>query len=149
MREVAELVRALRTAGTEFWVEAGRLHVRAPAGVLTPERRTVLTTHRDAVLALVVAETGVHAQDPPDAVSTVLAVDATAGDAAILTDEVRVVRLPLSPCAPSQDDCSCLMNVTCCLCDVELPPRRRYLCFTCAVTNAAVAVAPLGQGDQP
>jgi L-cysteine---[L-cysteinyl-carrier protein] ligase PchF len=46
----AELVAELVRVGVQLWEESGRLHFRAPKGVLTNEQREALREQRDAVL---------------------------------------------------------------------------------------------------
>lgn len=45
-----ELVQELEHLGVRFWEESGKLHFRAPKGVLTEERRAALATQKEAVL---------------------------------------------------------------------------------------------------
>ena len=57
----------LRAAKADLWIDAGRLRVKAPAGVLTPERREAIAADRDALLALLVEEADEWALDRLDA----------------------------------------------------------------------------------
>ena len=62
------LLAALRAARANLWIDGGRLRVKAPAGELTPERRTAIAAHRDELLALLVAEADAWALDRLDEV---------------------------------------------------------------------------------
>ena len=62
------LLAQLRAARVDLWIEEGRLRVRAPTGLLTPELRSVIAAHRDALLDLLVAEADEWAMDRLDAV---------------------------------------------------------------------------------
>lgn len=46
------LVDDLETAGVQLWEESGNLRFRAPAGVMTDDRRALLRGHKDVVLDL-------------------------------------------------------------------------------------------------
>ncbi len=61
------LLADLRALRAELWIEAGRLRVKAPQGVLTPERRAAIAAHRDALLALLIEEADAWALDRLDA----------------------------------------------------------------------------------
>ncbi len=50
------LLADLRAAKADPWIDGGRLRVKAPAGVLTPELQTAIAAERDALLALLVEE---------------------------------------------------------------------------------------------
>ncbi|WFE32726.1 non-ribosomal peptide synthetase [Micromonospora sp. WMMD975] len=60
----AELIADLRDLGMQLWADDGQLRFRAPKGVLTPERRELLTANREAVLACLDAETTTVTPDP-------------------------------------------------------------------------------------
>ena len=53
---------SLQARGVSLTLVAGRVHVGAPAGVLTEEDRTALREHRDALL-LEMGELEVHERD--------------------------------------------------------------------------------------
>ena len=78
------LLAELRRSGAVLSVEADRLRVGAPTGVLTPERRAAVAATKDALLALLTEEAPtqpvVSADAPP--LPTPL-------DAAIARDEAR------------------------------------------------------------
>jgi len=50
---VSDLLAQLEAQGIELWTEGGGLRFRAPKGALTPDLRSQLTEHRDAILAAV------------------------------------------------------------------------------------------------
>ncbi|MGE4334603.1 MAG: hypothetical protein AB7E55_01330 [Pigmentiphaga sp.] len=58
----AELRDTLHKAGVVLWVEEGRIRYRAPRGVLTPELRRVIITHRDGLRALLREEEAIVAR---------------------------------------------------------------------------------------
>src|ERR1039458_9998708 len=47
----SELVREFENLGIRLWEESGKLHFRAPRGVLTEQRRAALAAQKEAVLA--------------------------------------------------------------------------------------------------
>ena len=67
MTDATMMLTALHSAGAELWIESDRLRVRAPTGVLSPEWRTTLAAHRNAVLAALIAEADAWAMDRLDA----------------------------------------------------------------------------------
>ena len=64
--EVTNVLADLERAGAVLTVEAERLRVQAPAGVVTPERREAIKRQRDALIALVVVANEAHALDRLD-----------------------------------------------------------------------------------
>src|SRR5579871_3845796 len=50
--ELSQIITRLTSRGVELWCEQGRLHYRAPKGVLTSEELDVLKEHRAQITAL-------------------------------------------------------------------------------------------------
>ncbi len=64
MTEAALLLAELRDAGTLLSVEAGRLRIRAPRGVLNATRLAAIEAHRDALLAEMSPPSGPESNRP-------------------------------------------------------------------------------------
>ncbi|MEZ0492062.1 amino acid adenylation domain-containing protein [Kineococcus sp. TBRC 1896] len=60
------LVAELHDDGVQLWVEDGGLRFRAPAGVLTDDRRAVVRAQREAVLAVLAAPDDVEITPAPE-----------------------------------------------------------------------------------
>lgn len=57
---------ALDAAGVSLRLEAGRLKYSAPAGAYTPELRSLVRDHRDAIVAQLERESGLYETTPSD-----------------------------------------------------------------------------------
>ena len=64
---VADLLSELESLGVRLWADEGDLRFRAPRGVLTDQRRAVLTEHKAEVLRLVERESALPRLQPDQA----------------------------------------------------------------------------------
>ncbi|MDP9471644.1 MAG: hypothetical protein M3Q71_13425 [Chloroflexota bacterium] len=85
MTEAAQLLAELRDAGALLSVEAGRLRIRAPRGVLSDTRLADIEAHRDALLAVLSAPSVPELRQPdPILVSSDPVLDQTVANARAL-----------------------------------------------------------------
>ena len=63
----AGIVRELKTLGVELWTDAGQLRFRAPKGVLTEDKLSLLRAHKTEILALLAADPPLRVSADPSA----------------------------------------------------------------------------------
>jgi hypothetical protein len=113
--DVEALLQELTRRGIVLVPDGEHLQVRAPKGSLTPELRRSLAANKPALLNIVASLYRTPA--------TCLA--ARSGNT---TPPCRT----MARCSHPIDGRPCLVPAICCLCGIDLPPDRRYLCLVCS-----------------